>query len=343
MAAPLKNVSLFQRTSTVCIAAILLAVAGTSASAEWKQDDKTLSWKAKPTDEKPAWNFSFDATKGKTFFEPLTVAGGPSFTNYKPVDHPWHYGLWFSWKYINHVNYWEEGNPTTGNAAGNTFGKTTWKMPAIVTKPDGSASIKYDVAYTNNKGEVDLSEVREITVTPVAADGSYAIDWKAVFTAGKDGAELDRTPMPGEPNGAVNGGYAGIGLRMASNPLVMNVTSTIGPITEFRSSRARPNAAAIGCNFLDAAKKDVGGIAIFSDPANTKGEPATWYIINDNTQNNGEGFRFACPSILAPKVIKLAAGEKMNLHYQFALSAKAWTPDTLKAEQERWIKAIVAK
>src|SRR5437764_1304362 len=108
-----------QRCAVACIAALLVGSYARSAAAEWKQDDKTLAWFGKSGDARPVWNFSFDAAKGKTFFEPLSVPGGPDLTNYKPADHPWHYGLWFSWKYINHVNYWEEGNPTTGNAAGN--------------------------------------------------------------------------------------------------------------------------------------------------------------------------------------------------------------------------------
>ncbi|HEY4328106.1 MAG TPA: DUF6807 family protein [Phycisphaerae bacterium] len=325
--------------------ALILALAALPASADWQQDDKTLSWKAsnaKP-DALPVWRFSFDNTKGKSFFEPLTVAGGPELTNYKPEDHPWHYGLWFSWKYIDnpdHVNYWEE-DPKTGNAASDTFGKTGWKAPKITTKPDGSAAIHLDLTYTSNKGVVNMTEARDIAVSPVAADGSYKIDWRAHFTVGTTPVDLDRTPMPGEPKGATNGGYAGIGLRMAGNPLIMKVTSTIGPIDKFESSRARPNAAAIACNFTKDGK-EVGSIALFSDPDNTEklgnGKDASWYIINDDTLNSGAGFRFACPSILGPKIIHLDAGKTLDLHYQFALTPKPWSTEALKTEQEAWLK-----
>src|SRR5688500_19719288 len=47
---------------------------------------------------------------------------------------------------------------------------------------------------------------------------------------------LDRTPMPGEPNGAVNGGYAGLSARLAAAPVTMTVMSTEGPVTEDRKS-----------------------------------------------------------------------------------------------------------
>ena len=63
------------------------------------------------------WQLSFDPAKGKPFFHPVSVNGGTSLTNFRPEDHPWHYGLWFSWKLINGANYWEE-NRETGRAQG---------------------------------------------------------------------------------------------------------------------------------------------------------------------------------------------------------------------------------
>lgn len=305
-----------------------------AALAEWQTDTGTIAWKA---GDKTIWRFSFDRNKGKPFFDPISVPGGPALTNFKPADHPWHYGLWFSWKYINRVNYWEE-NKQTGDADG----ITTWRKPEIATRPDGSATIKMQLVYANPNGAVDMTEIRELEISSPKADGSYSIDWRGSFTAGKDGAILDRTPMPGEPNGAVNGGYAGLSVRMAAQPLLMNVMTAAGPVTQFANSRARPSTPAVGCNFTDQGK-DVGGIAIFSHPANISGENAAWYLINDNTQNSGEGFRFACAAVLAPKILTLKAGEKLDLHYRIAVSSKAWTSDGLKTAQESWIKEVTRR
>jgi hypothetical protein len=131
-----------------------------------------------------------------------------------------------------------------------------------------------------------MTESRVLTISAPKSDDSFTIDWDLRFTAGKDGAVLDRTPMPGEPNGAVNGGYAGLSVRLA--PLTMTVVSTEGPITDFPGSRARPNAAAVAGNFTDG-EKQIGGIAILSDPANM-GAKAPWYIINQERDK----FRFIC-------------------------------------------------
>lgn len=282
--------------------------------AEWQREEASLAW---CDGTNAVWRFSFDPKKGKTFFDPVAVRG-TTLTNFKPEDHPWHYGLWFSWKYINKANYWEEDRKT-----GKAEGLTSWAPPAAETKPDGSAVIKLSVTYTHPSGRVDMTESRTLKVSAPAADGSYTIDWQADFTAGKDGAMLDRTPMPGEPDGKINGGYAGLGLRMAAPPLTFSAVCSTGVVERFVGERARPFAPAVAFNF-GADGRDVGGIALFSDPANVGGN-APWYVVN------AKEMRFACAAILAPKVLTLKPGEKMKLHYRIAVQPAAWTVDTLQA------------
>jgi Methane oxygenase PmoA len=110
---------------------IALAVAlPLSAQAEWQQDEKGLAWK---NGEQTVWRYSFDLDKGKPFFDPLSIRG-TRLTNFRPEDHPWHYGLWFSWKYINEANYWEEDRES-----GKAQGSTRWSTPQLQTRKDGSA------------------------------------------------------------------------------------------------------------------------------------------------------------------------------------------------------------
>lgn len=302
------------------IAALLFAAA--LARADWQHTDTTLAWTAGKT---PVWQFSFDPAKGKPFFHPITVDGGPSLTNFRPTDHPWHYALWFSWKYINGANYWEEDRQT-----GKSAGKTTWTTPVIETHPDGSAIIRLNLNYTHPSGRVDMTELRTIAVSAPDAAGGYTLDWLADFTAGPEGAVLDRTPMPDEPNGVVNGGYAGLSMRLAAAPLAITMATADGPVTEFAHNRARPASAAVGCSFSDGGK-DVGAIAILSDPANI-GEKAPWYLINSDE------FRFADAAILAPAVRHLPAGGKWKLHYRIAVRKEAWTPEALKAALGEWLR-----
>src|SRR5262245_26178538 len=260
------------------------------ASAEWRRDDKTIAWLV---NDEPLWQFSFDPNKGKPFFDPLSIAG-TRLTTFRPEDHPWHYGLWFSWKYINGVNYWEEDRNS-----GRAEGATRWNAPKIETHADGSATIRLELTYTHPSGRVDLTETRELRISAPDARGGYSIDWRAEFTAGKEGAVLDRTPMPGEPKGQVNGGYAGLGARLGSSPAVMSIVTPDSAVTQFASDRARPAAPSVAANF-DREGRAIGSIAIWSDPANIASN-APWYIVNA-----AEGMRFICAAVLAPAVRKLA-------------------------------------
>lgn len=308
-----------------CFAALALfpLLLASALRADWQKTDTTLAW---TKDGKVVWSFTFDPGRGKVFFEPLTVNGGPSLTAFRPVDHPHHYALWFSWKYINHTNYWEESI-----GPGVSAGKTSWTAPVIETKPDGGARIRLGLTYSDRAtGRVDLVEQREVDVSAPAADGAYTIDWKAKFMAAFDGALLDRTPMPGEPKGAFNGGYAGFSIRMASDPLALTYLSSDSVITDWPQSRSRPNAPAVAANFA-ADGKDVGAVAILSDPKNA-GEKAPWYLINQ------KDMKFMCAAILAPKPREVKAGEQFELNYRVALSPKAWTPETLKAAHQDWVR-----
>src|SRR5256885_281344 len=84
----------------LCKGAFLFVVGWTAllsiAHAEWQRTETTLAWRQGTN---VLWQFNFDPQKGKPFFHPLATTNGTVLTNFKPEDHPWHYGLWFSWKY----------------------------------------------------------------------------------------------------------------------------------------------------------------------------------------------------------------------------------------------------
>ncbi|MEP7244168.1 MAG: putative oxidoreductase C-terminal domain-containing protein [Gammaproteobacteria bacterium] len=284
-----------------------------STGGRWQREDNSLAWLS---GTQTIWKLSYDSKIGhKPFFHPLSVPGGAPLTTASPADHPWHYGLWFSWKYINGVNYWEESRDT-----GLPEGVTRWTPVSVQTQPDGGANVELELTYTNPSGRVDLAETRLLTISAPAADGSYTIDWRSTFKAGTAGALLDRTPMPGEPKGQVNGGYAGLGLPGAQAPLKVSFVSSNAPITELESSRARPAASAVAANFQSNGKA-AGAIAIYSDPANSQGA-APWYLVNSAQPQ----MRFMCAAMLAPRPLKLAPGAQLKLHYKIDAASEAQSP-----------------
>lgn len=267
------------------------------------------------------WRFSFATNQGKPFFHPLSLPGGQSLTAFRPSDHPWHYGLWFSWKYINGVNYWEEDK--TGKAQGTT----RWDAPEITTRPDGSADIHLTVLYLSPTNTVWMTERRDIHVSAPEADGGVGLNWIANFTAGAEDLLLDRTHMPGEEHGAVNGGYAGLSVRLAQAPAQCRFLTLDGPVDHFESDRARPNSSAAACNVTRNGRTD--GIAVFSHLLNTAGK-APWYIIKSTAM------RWFSPALLAPAPRKVKAREAFTWNFRIVTQTGPWTSEKLSAANEHF-------
>jgi hypothetical protein len=97
--------------------ALLLSAATLAAedAYTWNQTDTSL---VLVRGDDVVWKFTFEK-EGKPYFHPLTVAGGPSLTDFRPADHPWHRARWFSWKSINGLLYWDE-DPKTAKSPGVT-------------------------------------------------------------------------------------------------------------------------------------------------------------------------------------------------------------------------------
>ena len=86
------------------------------------------------------WRFNHGPQQDVPFFHPVSTPTGRVLTWDAPPDHVWHHGLWFCWKYINEVNYWEPNQQT-----GKPDGRTTWSDVRVETRDDYSASISLDL------------------------------------------------------------------------------------------------------------------------------------------------------------------------------------------------------
>lgn len=255
---------------------LLLALASCAAAPAARTD---LSWQVVPgksvalrrataEGSEIVWQFHCGDERHKPCFHPLALPGNRVLTLDMPSDHRWHHGLWFSWKYIDGVNYWENDSKT-----GKPVGRTAWQLLDTVTRADGTALLRLHVEY-GPQGAPVLEELRELQVSAPAADGTFWIDWRADFRA-LAACTLDRTPLPGEPNGRANGGYAGLGARLA---LIddRQAHSTQGPVVWNAQNRFRTHAPAFDySSVLDGREV---GLAILAH-ADTVRSPSPWYAI----------------------------------------------------------------
>lgn len=270
------------------------------------------------------WRFRFGRDLDQAYFHPLGTLEGRSLTADRPPDHVWHHGLWFSWKYINKINYWEVETRT-----GRPAGRTSWKPALMRARRDGSARIRLDLDYRPvGAPSPVMLERRTLEISAPGSDGVYAIDWKGEFRA-VQGLVLDRTPLLGEPNGQVNGGYAGLALRLAGGLEDLRLTTDQGPAAKFESDRYRGRHA--GLDYSGLAGGEPAGLAILDHPSNPR-SPVVWYVVHTAVMS------FFNPALLSPAPLPLQAGERMILRYRILVHPGRWDAARLKAESARFAR-----
>ncbi|HLU38226.1 MAG TPA: DUF6807 family protein [Planctomycetota bacterium] len=305
-----------------CAALALAACASsgvTQPSAErsrlqWDEDDGSV---ALLRDGHEVWRFHWGEERAKTCFHPLALPEGLVLTRDQPADHRWHHGLWFSWKYIDGVNYWEHDRKT-----GRPAGRTTCRWRNTERRDDGSASIRLQIEYGPDGAAPVLAEERTLRVSAPADDGSFHIDWTARFTAQAEQVVLDRTPLPGEPDGKAHGGYAGLSLRLGDFADREAVTCE-GPVAWNAQDRFRGRSAAFDYHgTLDGVPV---GVAILAHEDNLNA-PSPWYAIRSR------GMSFFTPAVICFGAHRMVRGESFVLRYRVCVHPGAWDAARLQRE-----------
>jgi len=320
-----------QRPLAQAVAALVLA--GAIAKLIAAEPGDNFAWKREPgavalaRSGQVIWQFNFGSNATKPFFHPLALPGGLVLTADRPTDHPWHRGLWFSWKYINGLNYWEEDRNT-----GLAQGRTEWDQPQVATRPDFSARILLDVVYRPPGAPPVLKEHRVIRISPPDRDGGFHLDWAATFTAQAKDVLLDRTPLPGEQGGQTWGGYAGLSVRFTTGLNDPQALAGDGPVT-FNDGRYRGKAPAMDYSGLVDQRE--AGIAILDLPANLN-SPSPWYAIAENS------FRYFTPAVICYQPHTLKANQSFSLRYRVMVHSGRWNAETLRNATLNYAKEAAA-
>jgi hypothetical protein len=303
------------------------AIAGSGASSRdaapgfsWQRDPGVLALRR---GSQVLWQFNGGPRETKPCFHPIALPGGPVLTAYRPADHPWHRGLWFSWKFINGVNYWEE-DKATGLAAGRTEASDM----RVETRPDFSARITLTLSYRPTDGSPVMTENRVVEVSPPDREGHFHMDWSLAFTAHTN-VHLDRTPLPNEPEGKPYGGYAGLSLRLTHELKAAQAVTLQGPI-EFVEERYRGRSPAM--DYAADFGGQAAGIAILDYPDNLNA-PTPWYAIN------GAVMHFFTPAVLCYGPHTLKAGQSLSLRYRVIVHPGRWDAARLREEADRYAVA----
>lgn len=302
---------------------LLLAACGVPAPQpprhhlQWQQQPGEL---ALVRDGDLVWRFCTGDDRPKPCLHPLALPGGRVLTLDQPNDHRWHHGLWFSWKLIDGVNYWENESAT-----GRPAGRTAWQVASIDERDDGACRIVLDLTYAPENGEVALREHRVLEMGAPADDGAFVVDWDCTFTAAR-ACVLDRTPLPGEPGGKVFGGYAGLSLRLVNLEKRAAVTAggpgQSGPVDWNRDDRFRARASAMEYDGVLAGQEV--GVAILDHPDNLN-SPSPWYAIRSKAMT------FFTPAVLCYGAHAMQVGERFTLRYRVCVHPGRWDGPRLRS------------
>ena len=288
-------------------------------SYKWQKTDKSI---ALTNNSKTVWQFNYGKETSKPFFHPVSLIDGTVLTVDRPKDHPWHHALWFSWKYINGVNFWEENRKT-----GKSNGITDWSNVKASTNKDNSAKITMDLTYSHQGKKPILSEKRIMDISAPDCKGVYYIDWTSIFTACSDTiVELNRTPNIGEPGGKAWGGYAGLSVRLNGEGKDWKVLTEKGPIT-FEKGTYRGKAESM--EFSGIFENKPAGIAILDHPHNLNA-PTPWYSIAGNPM------KYYSPAVICFKPHTLKPGDLLILKYRVIVHPDRWNTENLKSELKKY-------
>ena len=269
-------------------------------SFKWRQNEHIL---ALLRNDSVIWQLNFDRSQDKPYFHPLRTPRGYDLTLERPGDHPWHRGLWFSWKDINGVNYWEE-DPKKGVAEG----RSIIEAVDIETMEDFSAEITISISY-EEKGKPVLTEVRVLSVSSPFERDDYTINWHQTFTAQK-GIQL-YLEKPAKHGGVEWGGYAGLSFRAAASLTGHRFLASNGWTNEDNLTGYGEKAV-----WMDLTAKVDGtekahniGLTIFDHPENPR-YPSPWYIWFAAGQHT-----FFTPSLLFDGPKHLNVSDSFSLRY----------------------------
>jgi len=273
----------------------------------WRQTETSI---ALLNHGRVVWQHVHDKIIGKPYMR-IGLLDGTELTrpwpfpaDYLKTDHTWHRALWWSWKAIDGVNYWEENQQGTEPVE-----------VEIAQKEDGSAKIDVTIAYHLPDEPPVAMEKRLIAVGAPDATGSYLIDWQATFTpTGKQDVVFNRNS------------YGGFAIRMAAEFCGDAAKGT--PAWTFIKSEEpadNKNQTSRWMAYKGTAQNHrPAAIAIFAHPDNPR-YPALWQT---RTQ-----YPYLNPSFTCKEDYTLPAGKSLTLRYGVLVHQGAGEMEEL---ERRW-------
>ncbi len=246
---------------------------------------------------------------------PLFAPNGAVISADAPEDHPWHHGLWFTIKFVNGENFWEEYDE---------FGVLCTESLRV---EDLTTQASIDWLRPGDAG-IALREVRTITLVPID-ETSYAIDWTESLSAVGD-ATLDRTPF------STWGGYGGLTLRGAPDFVDTQLRTLDGVSDRLLGVRA-PWCAIDGTATTTSGDSVEAGVLFIDHPSN-RATSVPWYA-STRAPTYGAGWaNFVNAAFLWDGPLDLVNGETLRLQYRVVVHDGCWDEAQCSDAALHWLR-----
>jgi hypothetical protein len=224
--------------------------------------------------------YRYDGRSSKPYFDVLNLPptarrrAGENIALARPHDHIWHFGLFFSQRYVDGLNFWETELLLSKNEP---RGQCDPDGDVVVRTLDGDGGVAFahGLKWVTSTGETWVTEHREIAVRPPDGDG-YRIDWTLRLTAvGKDRVLTSAPPADNE--------YSGLSYRCLRCMDKGTLLDSEGR-SDVKAILGRPARWADYSGKLDDCAvwgdPDWAGIAMFDHPGNPN-HPVRWFCMNE--------------------------------------------------------------
>ena len=287
-----------------------------------------VSWTDAEVTVAGRWTYAWGDRK-RPFLHPVMTPAGHVLTRNEPEDHPWHHGLWFTIKFVDGDNFWEEMAP---------YGVLRHQgRPEVVEGSDGTVSVVGDLHWTRgDRQTLALTEHRRFTHVPLAdeaGNSGYAIDLDTTLVPAT-AVRLDRTEF------TTWGGYGGLTLRGADDLVDTRLLLADGSVHDRLLGTPSPWCDLSGVSGADtpgAAGPVVApaGLALFDHPGNRR-FPTPFYASTFDGYGEGAWTNFFNAAFLFHDGMDLAAGEELRIRHRTVVHDGHWPAARLQSEWEAW-------
>lgn len=268
------------------------------------------------------WTYHWGDRK-RPYLHPVATPAGHVLTRNEPEDHPWHHGLWFTIKFVDGDNFWEEMPP---------YGVLRHDgAPEVTAGADGTVELAGRLTWTKADREtVALTEHRRITHVPIAGgptdpDGAYAIDLDTTLVPAFD-LRIERTEY------TTWGGYGGLTLRGSADLVDTRLLLTDGSTHDRLVGVSSPWCDLTGTM---SGTEAAAGLALFDHPSNPS-FPTPFYASTFDGYGEGAWTNFFNAAFLFHDGLDLSAGEALRIRHRALVHDGSWSTERLRDAWATW-------